>query len=131
MTQAILFADIYILNWEDRVIPFLVDNRPVHITEKEFIRTQRDNWGREKIIAQYKIPIVSVLISDVGKDLKEWPNSREEHADYDRHCFAKEDHYSYTFKNEHEYLCAIEYIKKVSQFYFSINTRTIHLTLSL
>jgi hypothetical protein len=88
-------VDIFVLIWNSKVIPFLVPP-PLLIAQKTFL-AYVTRLKRDVCVAEYQIPMTSVVAIDIGKDLKELPRGRDHNAHYERCVFEEKENHSYEF----------------------------------
>ncbi len=100
---------IFVLVWGTKTIPFILTN-PLQITERPFEK-YREVFKQEKLVARYTVPVSSVLVIDIGKDLKKLPRGRDHSAHYDHYCFSDKEKHSYAFIDFEEYNEACSLIK--------------------
>lgn len=101
-------GELYVLVQEAKVIPFLV-LPPVIITQKNS-QAVVTIQNREILAAEYKVPVASITVINVGKDLKNYPRNRDQYASYEQDVFCNKEKHSYEFSDVAEYQQAINLI---------------------
>lgn len=99
-------GNIYLLRWENRLIPFLVHLSDT-IVEKEYERREHGY-----VAARCRVPVKSVLVTRVGCDLKiSRHNWSPRNSWYFENCFFDQDSHGYAFSDQQEYLEALKLIE--------------------
>lgn len=98
-------SKIYVIEWGEKVIPFR--HTSTVILANKVITIDR---GLQPSLITV-IPVCSIVVTDIGEDLKKLPRGRDENANYDSGCFSGRDDHSHKFSSQREYEEIVAVIK--------------------